>query len=497
MKKALPIAIALAGGVGAASVANAIYVNGAGTGEYLIYPYYTVNDGNDTLVSVTNTTGEAKAVKVRFLEAFDSAEVLDFNLYLSPYDVWTAAVQIDGTGAKVVTGDTSCTAPAIPAAGQPFNPALTANDSVSGNDRVRTGYVEIVEMGVLTNAADIAAVTHVNGTPPGCATIQQAFVSGKWAGGGVNTDVAPPTGGLYGGGLIVNVNGGTNISYDATALNEYSEVPLHTDPGLANPDLANTNPPLSLQQIDRSEVGDQFHEFFYSAPANGILAASAALQKTLLSNDYVTEAGINASTDWVITFPTKRPHTRPGGAIDPFQVSWDPTVSRACEPVGLRMWDREELEPAGGLNFSPSFAQDLTLCWEANIVGFNGTSVFDSDPSRVNVNGPGENGWARFDFVSWTQGGGVASPYTPGLFVELDRTIAGDDAFGLSGTGAHQIWGLPAIGFAAVEFANGDVGGLLSNYAGDNNHKTETIVTAAGNNVPARVMTSGSGNPDL
>jgi hypothetical protein len=53
----------------------------------LIYPYYTVQSagGNlyNTYVSITNTTSRAKVVKVRFREGKTSAEVLDFNVYLS------------------------------------------------------------------------------------------------------------------------------------------------------------------------------------------------------------------------------------------------------------------------------------------------------------------------------------------------------------------------------------------------------------------------------
>ena len=105
----------IAGVAGIASVANAVNLNPDGLGQVLIYPYYTVNGGNSTLVSVVNTTGFGKAVKVRFVEGRNSREVLDFNLYLSPYDVWTGAVyEIAGiTPAVLSTNDNSCTVPNI------------------------------------------------------------------------------------------------------------------------------------------------------------------------------------------------------------------------------------------------------------------------------------------------------------------------------------------------------------------------------------------------
>ncbi len=82
----------LAGVAGIANMASAVNLNPDGLGQVLLYPYYTVNAGQHTLLSVVNTTDVGKAVKVRFLEGYDSREVLDFNLFLSPFDVWTANV---------------------------------------------------------------------------------------------------------------------------------------------------------------------------------------------------------------------------------------------------------------------------------------------------------------------------------------------------------------------------------------------------------------------
>src|SRR5690554_1653564 len=100
-KKLLPLAM-LAGLAGAAGTAQAVYINTDGHGETLIYPYYTVENGQNTYVNITNTTDYYKAVKVRFIEGENSAEVLDFNLYLSPHDVWTGSVvPVGETGAKI------------------------------------------------------------------------------------------------------------------------------------------------------------------------------------------------------------------------------------------------------------------------------------------------------------------------------------------------------------------------------------------------------------
>ena len=101
----------LAGIAGIASTAQAVNINPEGLGQVLIYPYYTTNAGNITLLSVVNTTEDAKAVKVRFLEGQNSQEVLDFNLYLSKYDVWIASVEDVGGTPNLHVPDDSCTVP--------------------------------------------------------------------------------------------------------------------------------------------------------------------------------------------------------------------------------------------------------------------------------------------------------------------------------------------------------------------------------------------------
>jgi hypothetical protein len=103
----------LAGAIGIVGSAQAVNINPDGLGQVLLYPYYTTNGNNITALSVVNTTDKAKAVKVRFLEGQNSREVLDFNLYMSAWDVWTAALYDDDGTPTLVTRDSSCTVPYI------------------------------------------------------------------------------------------------------------------------------------------------------------------------------------------------------------------------------------------------------------------------------------------------------------------------------------------------------------------------------------------------
>jgi hypothetical protein len=204
-QKALFSALAGAGALAMAGAANAVYVNQDGLGQALVYPYYTVRGGNVTLISVVNTTTQAKAVKVRFLEGKNSQEVLDFNLFLSAKDVWTSAVTATTNGATLTTGDRSCTNPRIPAGGADFRNTLFANDAAALQtlDRTREGYVEMLEMATIPNGTALGvAVTHVNGTAPcTAARINDAgFVTAS--------GLSAPSGGLFGNGTILNALGG-------------------------------------------------------------------------------------------------------------------------------------------------------------------------------------------------------------------------------------------------------------------------------------------------
>jgi hypothetical protein len=148
----------LAGAAGIAGTAQAVNLNPDGLGQVLIYPYYTANDGNQTILSVINTTDNAKAVKVRFLEGFNSREVLDFNLYLSHHDVWTAAIGlVDGTTSLVI-GDDSCTAPYFYGNRgddelvfiQPFlDLAFKGDGGPTSIARAAEGHFEMIEMGTI------------------------------------------------------------------------------------------------------------------------------------------------------------------------------------------------------------------------------------------------------------------------------------------------------------------------------------------------------------
>jgi len=245
---------AVVAGLGVAGTAEAVYMSPNRTGQVLVYPYYTVQSTGsnswNTYISVVNTTTDAKAVKVRILEGKTSAEVLDFNLFLSANDVWTAAIipgdATAGSAGRIITADRSCTRPlgALQTTGEPFRnfqySVAGSGDALPGTElsRTREGYVEILEMGRLGGASAVAVTHNAAGIPANCGVVQAAgFVTVPVG------QIAPPTGGLMGTGTLINVNSGLDATYKADALDGWRNDFLYTDSGFTSPNLGDALPP--------------------------------------------------------------------------------------------------------------------------------------------------------------------------------------------------------------------------------------------------------------
>jgi hypothetical protein len=524
-RKALTCAV-LAGLGGVATTAEAVYRNPDGTGMVLIYPYYTVNSAGsnayNTYISVTNTTSVAKVTKVRFREGRTSAEVLDFNLYLSPNDVWVGAVGPQGTAADspaVLFGnfETSCTYPAIPAAGQPFSNVAYAGglDALPGTglDRTREGYVEIFDMATLTG--DLASkVTHtgIGVAPPNCAAMRVDLTG--------NALLASPTGGLYGEGTIINVASGASMGYKADALDAYRSGVYYADVSTANPQLGLSAAPFSLVLANNRATTDQWSTAAGEA-SPGAKAVAAVFMHTSVMNDYILDFNTRSNTDWVMTFPGKHEFYTVfslGTPVAPYTAVLG--TAGACEPTTFTFFDRDEQSttpPPGG--FSPQQAgpgpNTGSLCWESTVVSIrNGqahTSAQDVSTTnpRSGVLGSRNTlavsvltspafaaGWINMVFTgaNATAGAGITSLAGGDLTASnVALPVGQNQGFGLPGaaTGVftprpHNFTGLPVTGFmvtartnssVACTLPSGTAGNCSGNYAGLFAHSYRTTIT--------------------
>jgi hypothetical protein len=185
-KAAAAVSAALLASV-AMSPVHAVNLASEGLGDVGVTTYYTVRNNQQTQISLVNTSDDyVVAVKIRFHEAANSRDARDFNIFLSPNDVWMGVLGMntDGKTPFIQTSDRSCTAPnefpagtantaanrargfvvigtaangapikrmdltAVDYTGARSDAAASAYPSAQTIVRTQEGYIEIVEMGV-------------------------------------------------------------------------------------------------------------------------------------------------------------------------------------------------------------------------------------------------------------------------------------------------------------------------------------------------------------
>lgn len=448
MKKnvlALSIA-AMIGGLGfAGSASAALSVAESGSGHMLLVPYYTAQNGNMTVFHVVNTdTSNGKAMKVRFRGASNSDDVLDFQVFMSPGDVWTAAVTKGSDGvANLVTADGTCTLPAIAkGVAVPFVqdrlPSTMSPDDKANN--TREGYVEIFNMADIPSNAGATslfkAIKHVNGVAPCTDSVLQATLS-KTAGAN-DADLAAPTNGLTGSWYIINVPQTTTFSGAATAIK--ASAPLTTanvfspqstgDATLTTADPLFKSATIAPQKYDVPDLSTPYDTAYATADAQAA-ALTAALVRGAVINQYANDASITAKTDWVFSMPTRRYNVAANYAaaskttaanavagtpatayrvfndtVGSYFTAANTSVNAAGQicvsSVSTVFFDREETFKTQGAVFSPGTVTQTPLCGEVSVLSFadTGASVLGASVARSNVTGAYTNGWGQISFAA-------------------------------------------------------------------------------------------------
>ncbi len=111
-KVAISVATGILGVMGVMTSAQAVHVNPDGTGQVLLFPYFSARDGYITNINLVNSTDQTKAVRIRVNEGNTSKDIKDFNLYLSPEDVWTGTIRKKGDMGFISSNDRTCAYPA-------------------------------------------------------------------------------------------------------------------------------------------------------------------------------------------------------------------------------------------------------------------------------------------------------------------------------------------------------------------------------------------------
>ena len=524
MKKSilsLSAAVAL-GGLGFATGAHAIAYFGAGTtaptandmklnpgsvGHVLYTPYYTAQGKAATLLNITNTDAvNGKAVKVRFRGAANSDDMLDFTVYLSPEDVWTASLSAGESGyGELTTSDKSCTIPFKDKWPAKLN-GLRLPSSMSAADKVinaNEGYIEVLNMAdippYLTGRVDkdgnkvanplYTNIKHVSGVAP-CDSSKFAGVQSTelktFASDALDVGLDSPTGGLMGTwavfnqeklavfsgnmGAIVATAGGIG-SDGVTPLAAPGYIAFAPQIGLpltgaaANPAwirAATADPllrsgfltPLWFDLPDMSSPLTTAHSAIEQASA-----LSTALGRLNVMNDYAANGGVGSTpqeTDWIVSQPTRRYHAA---------VAYDVMNPWTSKLENFIAWNEDMSDPDTDVTSNPTnnIYSGLQLNDKGQACYMFKIGTTDREEGKVATSVGGD--FSPGEYKTFPYCGEVFTLTFNNDASILNATVTNRryDADAL----ANQGWGkletdstvrLPIVGFAAISLQNGVTG---------------------------------------
>lgn len=452
----------------------AVHSPGNGFGEVLFVPYYTTNAGWSSLLSIVNSTNEAKAIRVNIREARIGQVVSSINLYLGPYDVWTASLYDPDGGDSGIAGlnseDGSCTLPDLQndntlptgSLGRRYIPMSIENlddyrdlaDDFQGFEQdTRSGFIEIVEMATVVgdHAEHIAAMT------TSCAELANSWQTGAWSTDPL-IDTDAPQGGLTAQVTLLHATNATAMTANATAIDGLLSIAAHTPPGDPIPSASTGDIPganaTSLVIYDNEPILTH-----WETPLDAI---QAVLMRRSITNEFFTTGGIES--EWVVTFPTKASIIGDVPARAPFTEWYNETkFGAACEVVicpkrdyvfagwlfdqtGQPLQDGDCASigvPPGGIRFDIE-----ALCYAVTNMEFNESSIFDSSLAEKTIIQGFETGGVDGLGSLWlTQQG------------QLTNRVENPNAEN------HTHYGLPVIGFLATRMAADEItAGVLRNF---------------------------------
>ena len=368
--------LALAAAVSAASLSyNAVaqpvpVPNVYELGDLALVPYYTVRGDWVTGIHIVNTSDHTQVVKFRFRRATDSMDALDFNIVMSPHDVYAGRLERDKQSGTIswYSTDTTCTVPPAQANRLTMQPVYRP-----GAD---SGYVEIIAMGEPSDENEPIAVAakHVRQSdntfkPRNCEAVQSNFYADGQArvtsaAGVITTPGRQGVGGnwwTYQPGIASSSNptirtGGNNRYRDSGNVLKVSYFVRDNGSGIEFGDnaahISNFLTMASITNQERGLITGDLNGFdFPDLDGTGLprFGAASTIQRgrfnlmrnrsilgvTSIINEWSTNPANGVEMDWVVTLPgqytmLKLPQYRASLGSD---GAWVPTVSSAGSPV--------------------------------------------------------------------------------------------------------------------------------------------------------------------
>lgn len=417
--KPLGIAAAVAAAsAGYVNVANAQTVANNALGDLALVPYYTVNGEWITGIHIVNTSDQTQVVKFRFRRASDSLDALDFNVIMSPQDVYAGFLSDDENGnISWSADDTTCTAPAT------TNGKLTMPSVY--REGAETGYVEIIGMGApdFETLPIAVAAKHTSDTltPVDCSGVRSNFFADgvSAANPGVASPVSTFQSPTSGATVEPLLSGGENtysdtdnvlkVSYfirdNATGI-EFGDNAVHIQDFLATATITNQEFGWLSGDLDGFDFPDLDGTTPSTkggfAPVRGVfdtLRQTSVLGVTALINEWTANPANGAALDWVVTMPGQYTMMdTPQYVLALTDENEECTQANDCDfrdiPVLADVtstYNREEFipsGPSGELTVSPAVPgeqQQTLLTKETNVITFGGNSVLGVVDNALDV----------------------------------------------------------------------------------------------------------------
>jgi hypothetical protein len=416
-------------------------------GDVLIFPFFNVENGWDSLITVS-TSAEfsgrffnryAGIFKIRVRDSIDGKHVKSFTVYNSQIVNWRVSLSKNAsatTTLRVAEGDCLIT---------------DTNEVLEGEG------VEI-ELGVTIGIIEVFSIGRLAGTGTCTEFANNWKPGGRW-------DINPTDGvminqppKLNGELILVNVAQGLATSYPATALGDFTDTHLHRTPSIDFPTLSDASAVARL--ADGSTLIPQ--------SGQGIDAVAQVLSlgnQSILRNDVILNDAIGARTDWVINYPlagykTYRPFaveingaTRHCESFGKVPISGQPTAKVNSEVLENSLVSQGSRQQIGAqeilLDPPPPVDSRVDLCHAVNVLSFeDNSSILLPEGSEILSN------LSNF----------TASP-TSSLTWKLIEPIFPPES------GIRR----PVLAYSLTTFVNGtlDGGRVLANYAVLRPHRRE------------------------
>jgi len=404
---------------------QAVQLNPDGHGEVLIYPYYTVRQGEDgsaynTLLLLTNNTDDAKAVHLIMYEGRNGVLFADTTVFLKPRDMWTAALSPEGDSHLLyMTKDESCLF------SNRKSSVFPSWDMGLGTSP-QEGYIEVFEMGTIPSTTQTYR-SLLGGNCDGVRQTAEQDVVGK------------NTGGLIGNTTIINVQSGFSFSVPVVALDQFAKP--GTALGYYGYAAGSIYPSLTLAHPISVVPGNGEDLLLISEWENGVDAVKAVLKVDTITNEYVLANSTISKTAWVLNTSS---------SLYPLADTWSSfdiaDINFSIEPV---LYDREGNSYrrwSGPIGVPPPGWGKPTAVNESNkVIEFQ-----PSDSALFFSTAPIDNGlWRPSEFINGfvnLEVGGEPLKNNKTKIIRADGTILENQSV--------TYYGAPVMGFSAMTYTN-------------------------------------------